>query len=137
MARGTRASRDIAQRDLRQVPGHGFQICDAEPFDYWPAREHGVLSKSKLQMPVMAIGGSGQAGFGTFQADEMKQCTANVEGHVLPGCGHWLPEKCAAQLNPLVVDYVKPFWSPGTMSTSACLWHPTTMPVQAVDRDLT
>ncbi len=33
---------------------------------------------------------------GTFQLEQMKAYADDVEGHVLPGCGHWLPEECAA-----------------------------------------
>lgn len=80
-------------------------------FEYYRAlnqsiKENAALSANKLTMPVLAIGGDGHGGMGQFQVDQMKQYAVNVEGHVLPGCGHWLPEECAAQLNPLVVDFL-------------------------------
>ncbi|TCV96774.1 alpha/beta fold hydrolase [Biostraticola tofi] len=64
------------------------------------------LDQTKLAIPVMASGGGGHGGMGQFQVDQMKEYATQVEGHVLPGCGHWLPEECAPQLNPLVVDFV-------------------------------
>lgn len=80
-------------------------------FEYYRAlnksiAENAELSKSSLNMPVLAIGGGGHGGLGQFQMDQMKQYASNVEGEVLPNCGHWLPEECAAQLNPLVVKFL-------------------------------
>ena len=57
-------------------------------------------------MPVMAIGGGGHGGMGQFQADRMKNYATQVEGRVLPDCGHWLPEERPQQLNPLVVSFI-------------------------------
>ena len=68
------------------------------------ARRNEPLLKTKLAMPVLAIGGQG--GFGTSQADQIKRYATNVEGLSLPGCGHWLPEECAAPLNQAVVDFL-------------------------------
>lgn len=58
-------------------------------------------------MPVLAVGGGGHGGLGQFQVDQMNQYAADVQGHVLPNCGHWLPEECSAQLNDLVVNFLK------------------------------
>ncbi|WP_370465623.1 alpha/beta fold hydrolase [Nissabacter sp. SGAir0207] len=80
-------------------------------FEYYRALNTSIgqnkkLSETKLTMPVMAIGGGGHGGMGQFQADQMKNYATRVEGHVLPDCGHWLPEECPQQLNPLVLSFI-------------------------------
>jgi pimeloyl-ACP methyl ester carboxylesterase len=64
------------------------------------------LSKTKLSMPILAIGGGGHGGMGKLQVDQLNEYGTNVEGLVLPGCGHWLPEECAGPLNKAVVDFL-------------------------------
>ncbi len=54
----------------------------------------------------MTLAGGGHGGMGTFQLEQMKAYAEDVEGHVLPGCGHWLPEECAAPMNRLVIDFL-------------------------------
>ncbi len=70
------------------------------------ARRDIVLSKTKLAMPIMIVGGGGYGGLGSFLADQMPDYATRYESHVLPGCGHWLPEECAETLNPLVVEFL-------------------------------
>ena len=69
-------------------------------------RLNAPLAQSKLAMPVLAIGGGGHGGFAEKQAEQVRQYATDVEGRSLPGCGHWLPEECADQLNPLVVEFL-------------------------------
>lgn len=71
------------------------------------ARRNKPLSRTKLVMPILAIGGGGNGGFGDKEAEQIRQYATNVTGKSLPGCGHWLPEECPALLNPLVVDFLK------------------------------
>ncbi|KAF1015535.1 MAG: Soluble epoxide hydrolase [Stenotrophomonas maltophilia] len=80
-------------------------------FEYYRALNTSVqqnmrLRAQKLGMPTLAIGGGGHGGMGQFQVDQMQCYAAHVQGHVLPGCGHWLPEECAAPLNALVVGFL-------------------------------
>jgi pimeloyl-ACP methyl ester carboxylesterase len=80
-------------------------------FDYYRAlnesiRQNAVISKTKMRMPLLAIGGGGHGGLGKFQGDQMKKYATNVEGRVLLGCGHWFPEECAAPLNDMVVNFL-------------------------------
>lgn len=60
----------------------------------------------KLAMPILAIGGGENGGFGDKEAEQIRQYASNVTGKSLPGCGHWLPEECPAALNPLVVNFL-------------------------------
>ncbi|KGT93012.1 CFTR inhibitory factor, Cif [Erwinia typographi] len=80
-------------------------------FEYYRALNTSIeqnrkLAQTKLTLPVMAIGGGGHGGMGQFQVDQMKDYATKVEGHVLAGCGHWLPEECPRELNPLVVNFI-------------------------------
>ncbi|MBF7141272.1 MULTISPECIES: alpha/beta fold hydrolase [Pseudomonas] len=59
-----------------------------------------------LTLPVLAVGGGGNGGFGALQPDNIRRYASHVEAHVLPGCGHWVPEECAPALNPLVSSFL-------------------------------
>ncbi|WP_186065025.1 alpha/beta fold hydrolase [Burkholderia gladioli] len=69
-------------------------------------RDNAELSRSKLTMPMLAIGGGGHGGLGQFEADQLRRYATQVSGRVLPDCGHWLPEECAAPLNQAVIDFL-------------------------------
>jgi pimeloyl-ACP methyl ester carboxylesterase len=49
------------------------------------------LSKTKLPMPVLAIGG--EKSFGENMAIVMRNAATNVRQEVVPGAGHWLMEE--------------------------------------------
>lgn len=49
------------------------------------------LSKTKLTMPVLAIGG--EKSFGENMAIVMRNAATNVRGEVVPDAGHWLMEE--------------------------------------------
>lgn len=70
------------------------------------ARRNKPLKATKLTMPVLAIGGGGHGGLGRLQGDQLKEYATDVQAEVLPNCGHWLPEECAATLNPLVTRFL-------------------------------
>ena len=80
-------------------------------FEYYRALNETVkgnepLAKTKLKMPTLAIGGGGHGGMGQLQIDQMKEYAERVEGHILSGGGHWLPEECPDELNRLVVGFL-------------------------------
>ncbi len=70
------------------------------------ARRNKPLAANKLTMPVLAIGGD--SSMGKQQGEQLSRYATNVKAVVLPGCGHWVPEECAAALNTLVVDFLDP-----------------------------
>ncbi|AFT69041.1 CFTR inhibitory factor, Cif [Alloalcanivorax dieselolei B5] len=81
-------------------------------FEYYRVLNQGVLdnkelSKTKITIPALAIGGGGHGGMGKYQIDMMKRFATDVTGQVLPGCGHWLPEECAAPLNNAVTNFLE------------------------------
>ena len=70
------------------------------------ARRNEPLFKTRLAMPVLAIGGGGRGGLGSTLADQLKVYAESTESHVVPDCGHWLPEECPDQVNRLVADFL-------------------------------
>ncbi|SFB55256.1 Pimeloyl-ACP methyl ester carboxylesterase [Rhizobium sp. NFR07] len=64
------------------------------------------LAETKLRMPALAIGGGGHGGMGQLQVDQLREYGTNVEGVVIPDCGHWLPEECSAALNVAVIKFL-------------------------------
>lgn len=80
-------------------------------FEYYRALNETVernraLARTPLAMPALAIGGGGHGGMGQLQVDQLREYGTNVEGLVIPDCGHWLPEECAAPLNAAVVGFL-------------------------------
>jgi pimeloyl-ACP methyl ester carboxylesterase len=80
-------------------------------FEYYRALPRSIeqnkqLKATKLTMPVLAIGGGGDGGFGAKQPENIRRYATNVEAHVLPGCGHWIPEECASAMNPLIASFL-------------------------------
>lgn len=54
------------------------------------------LRKSKVTVPVIALGGANAQG---AKVREMVSMVAvNVTGHVIPDCGHFLPEECPEEI---------------------------------------
>lgn len=81
-------------------------------FEYYRVLNQGVLdnktlAQTKITIPALAIGGGGHGGMGQYQVDQMQRYATDVTGLVLPGCGHWLPEECAAPLNAAVIDFLQ------------------------------
>lgn len=69
--------------------------------------ENKRIGKTKIKIPMLLLAGGGHGGFGAFQLKEVQPYVTHVESHVLPGCGHWLPEEC-----PQMVDLrVKQFFA--------------------------
>jgi pimeloyl-ACP methyl ester carboxylesterase len=65
-------------------------------FEYYRAIfvdvEHNIENaKTKLKMPVLALGG--ERGFGELTIKSMQQLAENVSGGVIERCGHWIPEE--------------------------------------------
>lgn len=80
-------------------------------FGYYRVLNQGVmdnkqLAQQKIKIPVLAIGGGGHGGFREYEQQAISRYADNVTGKVLPDCGHWLPEECAAPLNAAVVEFL-------------------------------
>lgn len=64
------------------------------------------LFKNKLTMKTMAIGGGSPVSVGQFQIDQLAKYTTNMKGVVIPNCGHWVPEECAASFHTTIIDFL-------------------------------
>jgi len=67
-------------------------------FEYYRATSKDISHnnenmKTKLAMPVLALGGSGGKGRGLQVMENMKELATNVKGGEIAHCGHWLPEE--------------------------------------------
>jgi pimeloyl-ACP methyl ester carboxylesterase len=63
------------------------------------------LRKTKLTMPVLAIGGTIGAGKSTIET--MKLVSDNVQGEIIEDCGHYTPEECPAPFLNLLKSFLK------------------------------
>jgi pimeloyl-ACP methyl ester carboxylesterase len=67
----------------------GFAWFSAMPQD---AKDNRELVKTKLKMPVLAMGGDHSLGGPLIET--MKAAAENVQGVVVKDCGHWMTEEC-------------------------------------------
>jgi pimeloyl-ACP methyl ester carboxylesterase len=63
------------------------------------------LAKTKLTMPVLAIGG--EASFGTMMAKVMRFAATDVQEAIVPDSGHWIMEENPSATIKLVTDFLK------------------------------
>ena len=61
----------------------------------------------RLTLPVLAIGGAESSGAGV--ANTMKLAADDVQGLVLPGCGHWVAEQAPEELLAAVTAFLAPY----------------------------
>jgi pimeloyl-ACP methyl ester carboxylesterase len=68
------------------------------------AKDNLSLSRTKLAMPVLAVGGA--AAFGAYPAAFMRAVASDVREVVLPATGHWLMEERPDLLVPLIRGFI-------------------------------
>ena len=66
----------------------GFEYYRAFPTDALHNAEH---AKTKLDIPVLALGG--QQSLGTMALEAMKDLAGDVRGGEIERCGHWIAEE--------------------------------------------
>jgi len=64
-----------------------------------------VTQRTKLTMPVLAIGG--EKSFGAMMAVNMRNVAADVTGAIVPDAGHWIMEENPAPAVALIRDFLK------------------------------
>jgi pimeloyl-ACP methyl ester carboxylesterase len=77
-------------------------------FEYYRAiftdTEHNTENaKTKLKMPVLALGG--ERGFGESTLKSVRQLAEDVRGGVIERCGHWIPEECPEYLTEQLLNF--------------------------------
>lgn len=70
------------------------------------AEDNAESVKTKLTMPVLAIGG--EKSFGANEAIVMRNAATNVTELVVPGAGHWLMEEAPAVTVKAVSEFLAP-----------------------------
>jgi pimeloyl-ACP methyl ester carboxylesterase len=101
---------DTASREhyakLYSQPGAmhaGFEQFKA--FDQDAADNKAFLTKGKLTMPVLAVGG--EKSFGPMMATVMRAAATHVQEAVVPNSGHWVMEENPDTTIKLVTDFLK------------------------------
>jgi pimeloyl-ACP methyl ester carboxylesterase len=69
------------------------------------ADDNKVFARTKLTMPVLAVGGG--KSFGANEAVVFRNVAVNVREAVVPNSGHWLMEESPAYTVALIRDYLK------------------------------
>lgn len=73
----------------------GFEYYRATPTDILHNNEN---MKTKLPMPVLALGGAGGKGRGLQVLENVRELATDVRGGALEACGHWVPEEQPEEL---------------------------------------
>src|ERR1700684_96945 len=68
------------------------------------AKDNKIFEQTKLNMPVMAVGG--EKSFGPMQAVIMRHVAINVREAVVGGSGHWLMEERSAETVALIRKFL-------------------------------
>jgi hypothetical protein len=68
------------------------------------AKDNQIFEKTKLTMPVLAVGG--EKSFGSLQAVIMRHVANNVQEEVVAGSGHWLMEERPAYTVALIRKFI-------------------------------
>ena len=92
--------------ELYALPGamhSGFMQFAA--FDQDALDNQSILSKGKLGMPVLAVGG--EKSFGRKMAEIMRFAATNVREAVIPDSGHWIMEENPTATIALVRDFLQ------------------------------
>jgi pimeloyl-ACP methyl ester carboxylesterase len=76
-----------------------------ENFDANGLAQAKARAAKRLTMPVLALGGSD--GVGDLLRTTLAPYGDHVQGGVLAGCGHFLPEECPVELTDAVVNFWK------------------------------
>jgi pimeloyl-ACP methyl ester carboxylesterase len=99
----TQCDMDVYAHFLAQ-PGHlraSIEWFATLPLD---VRNDAVYRKTKLTMPVLAIGAS--ASLGRFEATQVRGYATHVTGVVIPHSGHWIYEEHPAELTRILLRFL-------------------------------
>jgi pimeloyl-ACP methyl ester carboxylesterase len=88
-----------------EQPGHLQATIDWFSTFSQDVKNDAAYQKTKLTMPVLAIGGS--ASLGSSVAAQVRSYATNVTGAVIPDTGHWLYEERPAELTGLLLHFLK------------------------------
>lgn len=81
----------------------GLALYRALPQD--AADNRAFLERSKLEMPVLAVGGAKAWGRGREVEESLRRVATYVRGVIVPECGHFIPEEQPEVLAQLLIDF--------------------------------
>jgi pimeloyl-ACP methyl ester carboxylesterase len=64
-----------------------------------------ATAQTKLTMPVLAIGG--ETGLGAAMRQSLDGLATNLQGAVIPNCGHYVPEEAPRELLDLILPFLR------------------------------
>jgi pimeloyl-ACP methyl ester carboxylesterase len=88
-----------------EQPGHLQATIDWFSTFSADVKNDAVYQKTKLTVPVLAIGGS--ASLGSSVAAQVRDYATNVTGVVVPDTGHWLYEERPAEMASLLLKFLQ------------------------------
>jgi pimeloyl-ACP methyl ester carboxylesterase len=91
--------------DYLEQPGHLQATIDWFSTFSADVKNDAVYQKTKLTVPVLAIGGS--ASLGSSVAAQVRDYATNVTGVVVPDTGHWLYEERPAEMASLLLKFLQ------------------------------
>lgn len=80
----------------------GFEYYRAVPADITQNQQS---IKTKLSMPVLAIGGDQTKATGNGMLQTMQLAATTVRGGEMKGCGHYLAEECPTELSQQILSF--------------------------------
>ncbi len=80
----------------------GFEYYRAFPED---ARQNKEYSKTKLQMPVLALGG--EMSLKDLPLRQLQAVASDARGGVIKRCGHWIPNECPDYLAQQLLSFFR------------------------------
>ena len=69
------------------------------------AKQNQEYAKTKLKMPVLALGGANS--LDDFLYQQLQEVAENVQGSVIDHCGHWLSTECPEKLTQILLAFFK------------------------------
>lgn len=87
-----------------EKPGHLQATIDWFSTFGQDIQNDAVYQKTKLTMPVMALGGANS--LGSTVPDQVTQYATNVDGQVIKDTGHWLYEERPAEMTSLLLKFL-------------------------------
>jgi len=100
----TKCDLAVFTHDLER-PGHLQATIDWFSTFSQDIKNDAVYQKTKLTMPVLALGGS--ASLGSSVPKQVRNYATNVTGKVIPDTGHWLYEERPAEMTKLLLQFLK------------------------------
>jgi pimeloyl-ACP methyl ester carboxylesterase len=82
----------------------GFAYYRAIPEDI--RDNEAFIAAGKLQMPVLALGGTEGMGRGELVAESMRRVATQVHGGVVEHCGHFIPEEAPEVLTEALIEFL-------------------------------